>query len=111
MLEQLALFSQPPRAAARVEAPPRARSDDPATSQLAAARVGEFAGEHYRVILKALAQGNGTIYEIADRAGMTHVQVARRLPELKNEDQVEVIPLQRRPSPSGRSCQVWRLTP
>lgn len=87
--------------------PPRARRADPATSQEAASRVREFEGEHYRLILEALAVSNGTIYAVAARSRLSHVQVARRMPELKSAGKVR--PDGTALGPTGRSCRVWRL--
>lgn len=89
---------------------PRARSTDPETSHQAAARVIDFSGGHYALILGALGlHGEGTIYDLAEQTRLTHVQVARRIAEL---DQLRVEPTGKTKfSPSGRSCRVWRLKP
>lgn len=80
-------------------APPRARRSDPETSKRAAARAADFAESHHGRIYAALDQP-GTIYEIAARCGMTHVQVARRLPE-----RLDVF----EPTDERREgCRVWR---
>lgn len=77
------------------------------TSHLAAAKVIEFGHAHQAVLLGwLLTAGAATIYELADRSGLTHVQVARRLPELEALGAA-------RPSgatrigPTGRQCRVW----
>lgn len=80
----------------------RARRDDPGTSHAAAQRVDEFAREHQERIYAALATP-GTIHELAARTGLTHVQVARRLPEMRNVHPTD----DKRPSPNGRPCRVW----
>jgi hypothetical protein len=103
-MQQLSIFEYPASAVARD--PPRARREDPVTSQLSAARVDEFAAAHYRRILDAMVEP-GTIYEVAERAGISHVQVARRLPELEAGNRVRVLPDLKRPSPTGRMCRVW----
>lgn len=85
------------------------RATDPDTSVIAASRSGEFAPIHAAAIYAALHEvypGTLTIYEIADRTGLTHVQVARRLP-IDLRDFAETTE-DRRPSPSGRMCRVWR---
>ena len=85
----------------------RARRDDPVTSHQAAARVAEFAHAHQAVIVGSLmSQGAGTIYEIAARTGLDHVQVARRMPELEAL-QVARPTAETKPSPKGRACRVW----
>lgn len=85
----------------------RARRGDPETSKSAARNVENFAHGHYALILGALKlHGPATIYELADRTSLTHVQVARRLPEMSA--MVERTG-EKRPSPSGNACGVWRL--
>lgn len=90
------------------DAPPRARRGDPGTSRASADRVGEFAHAHFGVIHAALVTP-GTIYELADRTGLDHVQVARRLPEMAAGGLVEPVPGEKRLGPTGRACRVWRL--
>lgn len=85
----------------------RARTSDPETSHDAAAKARSFAQGHYHLICQALRHGPQTIYEIADRTGLTHVQVARRTAEM-NGVQIERC-AETRPSPSGRACHLWRL--
>ena len=86
----------------------RARRDDPETSHAAARRVSEFASEHHAKIQGSLMQqGPGTIYELAERTGLDHVAVARRLPELEELGTAEPTD-ETRPSPKGRACRVWR---
>lgn len=89
--------------------PVRARRRDPATSQASASRVREFDAEHYTKILDALEHADGSIYQIAERTGLTHVQVARRMPELEAGHKVTTTD-ETRVSPSGRGCRVWALT-
>ena len=61
-----------------------ARADDPAASHVAAARAEHFASSHAGRIHQALlVHGPMTKDEIADRTGLTPVQVDRRLPDLK----------------------------
>lgn len=90
--------------------PPRARRRDPDTSREAAERVNEFAAAHYQKIIAALRLGPGSIYDLADRAGITHVQAARRMGELEVGKQVRVVQGEKRRSPSGRPCRVWART-
>jgi predicted transcriptional regulator len=92
--EQLSIFD-----------PPRARRADPDTSHQAAEQVAEFACAHYSLIWAAL-RAPFTIYELAERTGLTHVQCARRLPEMEALGHV-VVTEERRPGPSGRMCRVW----
>lgn len=84
----------------------RARRSDPETSHAAAAQLSS-AEAHCGAILGALADGEATIYQIASRTGLNHVQVARRLPELKADG--KAVPTgQTAAAPTGRQCRVWR---
>lgn len=69
--------------------PARARRGDPETSKRAAAKVNRFAGGHFAKILKALERGPGTYREIASRAELEPVAVARRLAELEGANKVK----------------------
>lgn len=89
-MTQPSLFTDPdqlPDAGPR----PRARRTDPVSSHLAAeenAASGTRA-RHYDAILKALAGENGmTSDEIARKAGMDRVAVARRMAEMERNGQV-----------------------
>ena len=66
-----------------------ARRTDPQTSHEAAAHVDEFAGDHERRILEALAQGPACRNEIARRARMPFEAVWRRLAELERRGEIE----------------------
>lgn len=71
------LFDPPPRT--------RARRTDPDTSQLAAARVREFAGTHQAKILDAMKRigAPAGAEQIAAYARIDAYQVRKRLPELQ----------------------------
>lgn len=84
----------------------RARASDPETSH-AAARMVTFDHAHYGAILGALSWGEATIYDIAIRSGLTHVQVARRLPEMQ-EKRLVCPTGETAVGPTGRQCRVWR---
>ena len=86
----------------------RARRSDPETSHAAARAAGAFAHGHYALILGALAEGPKTIYEIAARTGLDHVQVARRMSELQSNPPRVVRTGTTRPGPTGHKCAVWR---
>jgi hypothetical protein len=86
---------------------PLARDTDPTTSHEAAARVGEFASEHHQAIILALTGRKGTIYQIGEWTGLTHVQVARRMVELERGGIAR--PDGTAEGPTGRQCRVWRL--
>lgn len=111
---QLSIFEEyPPRGASGVAPPvdpPRARRDDPVTSQLAAQQAKQLAHDHRTKILDALAVRDGTIYELAAATGLTHVQVARRMPELQDAKRARLKPDETRDSPSGRACRVWEIS-
>jgi transcriptional regulator with GAF, ATPase, and Fis domain len=103
-MEQLSIFS----AYLAGRDPPRARRDDPATSQLAAAQASGLALAHEAKIVEALSQGDATIHELAERTGLTHVQVARRMKRLAEANgTVFSYADKTRMSPSGRPCRVW----
>ena len=93
-----------------------ARKTDPFTSHEAAARVGEFAGNHHlRITIALFHNPTGlTVHEIAALINLDYNSVARRMCELQRtglavvamEDGEEMT----RPSPSGRMARVWRPT-
>jgi hypothetical protein len=80
---------------------PRARRTDPSTSHAAAKRVEGVVAQHYALILSALEQGTGNIYEIGARCGLTHVQAARRLPEMDS------LGLAHPTDERREGCRVW----
>lgn len=81
--------------------PPRARRRDPATSHQAAASAESFAHQHAGMILAAL-ETPGTAKEIAQRCGLTSVQVSRRGVEMEKAGLVRIGPEVR------DGCRVWR---
>jgi hypothetical protein len=90
----------------------RVRRTDPETSKVAALRAGEFAAAHHAKIVGSLVtQGAATIYELAERVGIDHVAVARRMAELERltvaRPKVEDGKPVTRPGPKGRGCRVW----
>jgi predicted Rossmann fold nucleotide-binding protein DprA/Smf involved in DNA uptake len=101
------LFAPITRKGDSIVPPVRSRRRDPATSHEAAARVTEFDANHFGRIMDALRQGPATFHQIAARAGLDGQQVNKRLPELERAGAV-VRTGERRPSPSGRQCAVWR---
>lgn len=71
---------------------PRSRRTDPSTSKAAAVNATRFASSHAGRILTALeALGTATAHEIAQEAGLTVVQVDRRLCELERAGRAHVI--------------------
>ncbi len=71
---------------------PRARRHDPSTSQKAAAQAVLFAESHAARIMLALQYGQGlNAQEIGDSAGLTVVQVDRRMIELQRQGMVRVL--------------------
>lgn len=90
----------------------KARTSDPRTSHEAAERVEEFAGRQQRVILhvlKRLPNGATSDELAAGSLGLTKVQIARRMGELRARGLVEETG-KTRPTPSGRQAIVWRAT-
>lgn len=84
-----------------------ARKTDPDVSYEAAARAVEFAGAHCDRILACLrVHGPLTKDEIADRTGLSPVQVDRRLPDLRKRGQAAPTGDVRQ-SHSGRAERVW----
>lgn len=95
---------------------PRARRTDPETSHAAAAAAGPVQAAHAARILEALRAGPGTIYEIGERCGLSHVQVARTIAQLGKPEVRAARVLRdeagypvKRAAPTGRMCRVWRL--
>lgn len=86
-----------------------ARRGDPVTSHAAAAAAREFAGDHERRILEALAAGPGTKDEIAARSGLTEQQVIRRIHTLVRRGMVVDTGITRSTA-TGRMATVWRIT-
>lgn len=84
-----------------------ARRSDPATSHAAAARVSEFAGEHQRLIMDALAAGPAGASGIAERCGLSGHQVNKRLAELARTGRIVETGRTVR-SASGRGEREWR---
>lgn len=99
-----------PRAMPDQHATTRARADDPLTSITAAERATEFAGSHRERIMSALGWGELSSRQIARRAGLTVVQVDRRLPELRRDGVVEVV-MAGELELERDGYRVWRRTP
>jgi predicted ArsR family transcriptional regulator len=88
---------------------PTARNSDPETSHIAAASMAGIATSHTERILAALKSfGPQSIYEIAERTGLDHVGVARRMKDIERAKGAERVPSTVRLSPNGRPCTVWR---
>ena len=83
---------------------PTARARDPATSKDAARKAATFANNHRDRIHAALATP-GTIKELAERTGLDHVAVARRMPELQRMGLAQPMTDERR-----GGCRVWQRT-
>ena len=91
-MEQLSIFVEP-----------RARNTDPDTSHAAAARASTFAVSHRNKIMAVLTEPM-TIKEIAQRCGLDHVAVARRMTELQRPPLRLAVPTDDRRD----GCRVWR---
>lgn len=71
---------------------PLSRRSDPISSYMAADRAKLFVGSHKERIITALGfLGQATPAEIGQLAGLTVVQVDRRLPELQKDHFVKVV--------------------
>lgn len=81
---------------------PQARNSDPATSKDAARKAASFANNHRDRIHAALATP-GTIKDLAERTGLDHVAVARRMKELQAMGLATPTDDERRDG-----CRVWR---
>lgn len=82
---------------------PMARRRDPETSHEAAKRAASFADGHRTRILAAL-EGALTIKELAQRTGLDHVAIARRMPELQRMGLAQ-------PTDTRRAgCRAWKRT-
>lgn len=84
-----------------------ARRGDPVTSHAAGAAAREFAGDHERRIVQALAQGPGNKDEIAERTGLSEQQVIRRIHTLVRRGMVADTGITRSTA-TGRMATVWR---
>lgn len=91
----------------RFDIHPRARKTNPSTSKEAAARVDEFAGQHYAKILQALETPLGKD-GIARRTGLDKSQVSRRLAELQRLGKIELTGKEVK-SDSGRKEREWKI--
>jgi hypothetical protein len=79
---------------------PRARTGDPSTSHAAAKRAAGVSVDHRNRIMAVLDRPQ-TIYELGARCGLSHVQVARRMPELQEQGRAE-------PTDGKRDgCRLW----
>jgi len=87
-----------------------ARRTDPITSHDAAQHAKQFAPKQHariQVALEMIGRPAGA-HEIAEVAGMTQVQVCKRLPEMQRAGLVEPTG-ETRPTGWGGSERLWRL--
>lgn len=90
---------------------PRARIADPETSHEAAASMREGAETHRRRILHTLrAHGPKTGDGLDEHFGWNHATANRRLPELREAGQVEML-TKTALTRSGRRARLWRALP
>lgn len=80
---------------------PAARRMDPQTSKDAARKAVSFANNHRDRIHAALSTP-GTIYQLAERTGLDHVAIARRLPELQRMGLAEPT------ADKVDGCRIWQ---
>lgn len=84
--------SPPPEPSAPLdETRMRVRAYDPTSSVMAAERAHQFAGSHCQRILHAMRDDELSSHQIARQAGLTVVQVDRRLIEMQREGTIEVV--------------------
>jgi len=91
---------------------PRARASDPVTSHLAAAAADKFASTHKGRILDAihaieLDGRNASPERIAERTGLTVVQIDRRLPEMERKGLVRVVRMWHGSPVTMNGFRVW----
>lgn len=87
----------------------RARRHDPATSKAAARQSHGLAAQHRLAILQVMRTGSDwTAHEIAERCGLTAVQVCRRFAEMRDDGDIRETP-NTRPTPSGRHAQAYEV--
>lgn len=91
----------------------RSRRTDPITSKDAARRAHGLASEHCATILRVLRLADAALapHEIAERCGLTSLQVSRRLHELSSSRPPAIVEAGVAPTPSGRSARCWRRAP
>lgn len=82
---------------------PQARATDPHTSKEAARRAATFANNH-RDRIHAALDTPANIYEIAERTGLDHVAVARRMAEMQRMGLVERTGVTRDGGKEWRRC-------
>ncbi len=89
----------------------RSRATDPQTSRDAAAQSHGLAHAHCEQILRVLNDSDRSLsaHEIAARAGLTPVQVSRRLGQMRDDGVIVVDEARDVLTPSGRRAQCWRL--
>lgn len=105
MAHQLDIFSQPPSFS-----PPVARSSDPETSHAAARDATMSASAGRLLALRTLSErGPRTDFELAEITGWQQTSIGKRRGECAAAGLVEKTE-QRRPSPSGSSAIVWKIT-
>lgn len=88
----------------------RSHRHDPETSRIAAASSHGLAAEHRLLILRALRDAGRDLaaFEIAERCGLTSVQVSRRLRELV-DDGALIVTGYARETPAGRPAQTYEV--
>jgi Transcriptional regulators len=87
---------------------PRARRSDPSTSHHAAAMSARFANSHGNRIVEALkVHGRMSPVGIGGMAGLTVVQVDRRLVELQRAGRVQVVKDETGNPVVWSGCRVW----
>jgi hypothetical protein len=85
--------------------PLKSHRNDPFTSYVAAERAERPASGHRLDIYLALCKGPATASEIAERTGLTQIQVARRLSEVRGIRRTDVT----RQNPAGNAECVWEV--
>lgn len=89
---------------------PAVRANDPWTSHAAARAAVGVATEHRTLVLETIKAADRPLggTEIAERCGLTQVQVCRRLPELLLQQLVRIAPGMGETA-SGRHERLWEI--
>lgn len=94
--------------------PPIARNSDCETSHAAAAMASMRASEDRLLVLRLLADGPKTDFEIADITGRQQTSLGKRRGDCVDYGLVEVAKdgdeILKRPAPSGSMARVWCIT-
>jgi hypothetical protein len=91
-----------------------ARTSDPETSRMAAARAAKRMAQGRMMVLRHLMEGPKTDFELAAASGIQQTSIGKRRHDCMTDGQVEVAKdgnvVLTRPSPTGSPARVWKIT-